>query len=55
MRLLLDIDAETHPISGWLERPCSARVAFTGLLELLAALERVLADDAAGDGTRQSG
>ena len=43
MRLVLEIDAGTQPLSGWLEDPDELRVSFTGLLELLAALDRTLA------------
>ena len=54
MRLLLDIDSGQQPICGWLERPCSTRLAFTGLLELLTALEQLLADEPR-DGIAQRG
>ena len=46
MRLVLDIEPDAQPVRGWLEEPDRRRVAFTGLLELLAALERALADAA---------
>ncbi len=42
MRLVLDIDSAAQPVSGWLEDSDQRRVAFTGLLDLLAVLERAL-------------
>lgn len=44
VRLVLDIEPDAQPISGWLEEPDRRRVAFIGLLELLAALERAVAE-----------
>ena len=41
VRLVLEIEADAQPVSGWLEEPDRRRVAFTGLLELLSALDRV--------------
>ena len=42
VRLVLDIEADAEPVSGWLEEPGRRRVAFSGVLELLAALEQAL-------------
>ena len=41
LRLVLDIDQRAEPVQGWLEQP-ARRVPFTGLLELLVALEQAL-------------
>lgn len=39
LRLVLDLETEDDPVSGWLERPGGERERFEGLLGLLAALE----------------
>ena len=51
VRLVLDVEPDAQPIRGWLEEPDRHRVAFIGLLELLAALEGALADPVPGSGT----
>lgn len=44
MRLVLDIEANHgEPVQGWLELGERERLPFMGFLELIAALERVLA------------
>jgi hypothetical protein len=50
IRLFLDVEPHAEPVRGWLEGPERNRVAFIGLLELLAALERALGNAPANQG-----
>ena len=44
VHLELDLRRGVDPIAGWLEATPGVRVPFTGYLEFLALLERILSD-----------